>query len=138
MNKHPEPLFQKRNFPPPAGMINFVNIFITPPKTFQFDLEVVGKEIASLRSRDADVDDAVKNGCWAHLWTCHAILTPFSRRHRHPRRVILSSLILTLSTLYRCCQFLPLSDRIMRNIIISGNDGYGKFVDFKYYCIGTR
>ena len=26
-------------------MINFVNIFITPPKTFQFDLGVAGKEI---------------------------------------------------------------------------------------------
>ena len=63
MNKHPEPLFQKRNFPPPPGMINFVNIFITPPKTFQFDLGVAGKEI------------------------------------------------LTLSALYRSCQFLPLSDR---------------------------
>ena len=62
MNKHPEPLFQKRNSPPP-GMINFVNIFITPTKTFQFDLGVVGKEI------------------------------------------------LTLSALYRSCQFLPLSDR---------------------------
>ena len=49
--------------------------------------------IVSLRSRDADVDDAVKNGCCAHLWTCHAILTPFSRRHRRPRRVILSSLM---------------------------------------------
>ena len=44
-------------------MINFVNIFITPPKTFQFDLGVAGKEI------------------------------------------------LTLSALYRSCQFLPLSDR---------------------------
>ena len=62
MNKHPEPLFQKRNFSPP-GMINFANIFITPPKTFQFDLGVAGKEI------------------------------------------------LTLSALYRSCQFLPLSDR---------------------------
>ena len=62
MNKHPEPLFQKRNSPPP-GMINFVNIFITPPKTIQFDLGVAGKEI------------------------------------------------LTLSALYRSCQFLPLSDR---------------------------
>ena len=61
MNKHPEPLFQKQNFPP--GMINFVNIFITPPKTFQFDLGDAGKEI------------------------------------------------LTLSALYRSCQFLPLSDR---------------------------
>ena len=65
MNKHPEPLFQKRNFPPP-GMINFVNIFITPPKTFQFDLGVAGNEI------------------------------------------------LTLSALYRSCQFLPLSDRTIR------------------------
>ena len=62
MNKHPELLFQKRNFSPP-GMINFANIFITPPKTFQFDLGVTGKEI------------------------------------------------LTLSALYRSCQFLPLSDR---------------------------
>ena len=35
MNKHSEPLFQKSNFLPP-GMINFSNIFITPPKTFQF------------------------------------------------------------------------------------------------------
>ena len=66
MNKHPEPLFQKRNFPPP-GMINFVNVFITPPKTFQFDLGVAGKEI------------------------------------------------LTLSALYRSCQFLPLSDRSIRD-----------------------
>ena len=62
MNKHPEPLFQKRNFSP-RGMINFANIFITPPKTFQFDLGVTGKEI------------------------------------------------LTLSALYRSCQFLPLSNR---------------------------
>ena len=62
MNKHPEALFQKQNFSPP-GMINFANIFITPPKTFQFDLGVAGKEI------------------------------------------------LTLSALYRSCQFLPLSDR---------------------------
>ena len=62
MNKHPEPLFQKRTFSPP-GRINFANIFITPPKTFQFDLGVKGKEI------------------------------------------------LTLSALYRSCQFLPLSDR---------------------------
>ena len=61
MNKHPEPLFQKRTFSPP-GRINFANIFITPPKTFQFDLGVAGKEI------------------------------------------------LTLSALYRSCQFLPLSD----------------------------
>ena len=62
MNKHPEPLFQKRNFSPP-GMKNFANIFLTPPKTFQFDLGVAWKEI------------------------------------------------LTLSALYRSCQFLPLSDR---------------------------
>ena len=48
--------------------------------------------LASLRSRDADVDDPVKNGCCAHLWTCHAILMPFSRCHRCPRRVILSLL----------------------------------------------
>ena len=49
-------------------MINFVNIFITPPKTFQFDLEVAGKEI------------------------------------------------LTLSALYRSCQFLPLSDRTIQHV----------------------
>ena len=47
MSKNPKPLFQKRNSPPP-GMINFVNIFITPPKTFQFDLGVAGKEILPL------------------------------------------------------------------------------------------
>ena len=47
MNKHPEPLFQKRTFSPP-GRINFANIFITPPKTFQFDLGVAGKEILTL------------------------------------------------------------------------------------------
>ena len=47
MNKHPKPLFQKRNSPPPR-MINFVNIFITPPKTFQFDLGVAGKEMMTL------------------------------------------------------------------------------------------
>ena len=62
MNKHPEPLLQKRTFSPP-GRINFANVFITPSKTFQFDLGVAGKEI------------------------------------------------LTLSALYRSCQFLPLSDR---------------------------
>ena len=66
MNKHPELLFQKRNFSPP-GMINFANIYITPPKTFQFDLGVAGKEI------------------------------------------------LTLSALYRSCQFLPLSDRTINS-----------------------
>ena len=47
MNKHSEPLFQKRNFSP-LGMTNFATIFITPPKTFQFDLGVVGKEILTL------------------------------------------------------------------------------------------
>ena len=51
-------------------MINFVNIFITPPKTFQFDLGDAGKEI------------------------------------------------LTLSALYRSCQFLPLSDRTNRGDLI--------------------
>ena len=61
MNKHPANRYFKNGTPP--GMINFVNIFITPPKTFQFDLGVAGKEI------------------------------------------------LTLSALYRSCQFLPLSDR---------------------------
>ena len=70
MNKHPEPLFQKRNFSPP-WMINFANIFITPPKTFQFDLGVAGKEI------------------------------------------------LTLSALYRSCQFLPLSDRTIRKELVN-------------------
>ena len=62
MNKYSEPLFQKSNFSPP-GMINFSNIFITSPKTFNLSLGVAGKEI------------------------------------------------LTLSALYRSCQFLPLSDR---------------------------
>ena len=42
MNKHSEPLFQKSNFSPP-GMINFSNIFITPPKTFQFVLRSRGE-----------------------------------------------------------------------------------------------
>ena len=70
MNKHPEPLFQKRTFSPP-GRINFGNIFITPPKTFQFDLGVAGNEI------------------------------------------------LTLSALYRSCQFLPLSDRTIYTIWIN-------------------
>ena len=71
MNKHPEPLFQKRTFSPP-GRINFANIFITPPKTFQFDLGIAGKEI------------------------------------------------LTLSALYRSCQFLPLSDRTIIQYDIGG------------------
>ena len=62
MNKYSEPLFQKSYFSPP-GMINFSNIFITSPKTFNLSLGVAGKEI------------------------------------------------LTLSALYRSCQFLPLSDR---------------------------
>ena len=42
MNKHVEPLFQKSNFSPP-GMINFSNIFITPPKTFEFFLRSRGE-----------------------------------------------------------------------------------------------
>ena len=62
MNKYSEPLFQKSNFSPP-GMINFSNICITYPKTFNLSLGVAGKGI------------------------------------------------LTLSALYRSCQFLPLSDR---------------------------
>ena len=62
MTKYSEPLFQKSNFLPP-GMMNFSNIFITSPKTFNLSLVVAGKEI------------------------------------------------LTLSALYRSCQFLPLSDR---------------------------
>ena len=72
MNKHSEPLFQKSNVSPP-GMINFSNIFITPPKTFQFDLGVAGKEI------------------------------------------------LTLSALYRSCQFLPLSDRTICPTLFTDN-----------------
>ena len=75
MNKHPEPLFQKRTFSPP-GRINFANIFITPPNTFQFDLGVAGKEI------------------------------------------------LTLSALYRSCQFLPLSDRTINGECKSNNIVY--------------
>ena len=46
MNKHSEPLLQKSNFSPP-GMINFSNIFISLPKTFQFVLR-------SRRERNAD------------------------------------------------------------------------------------
>ena len=42
MNNHSEPLFQKSNFSPP-GMKNFSNIFITPPKTFQFVLRSRGE-----------------------------------------------------------------------------------------------
>ena len=42
MNKHSELLFQKSNFSPP-GMINFSNIFITPPKRFQFVLRSRGE-----------------------------------------------------------------------------------------------
>ena len=42
MNKHLEPLFQESNFSPP-GMINFSNIFITHPKTFQFALRSRGE-----------------------------------------------------------------------------------------------
>ena len=42
MNKHSEPLFQKSNFSPP-GMINFSNIFITSPKTFQFVIRSRGE-----------------------------------------------------------------------------------------------
>ena len=43
VNKRSEPLFQKSNFSPP-GMINFLNFFITPPKTFQLSSGVAGKE----------------------------------------------------------------------------------------------
>ena len=46
MNKHSEPLFQKSNFWLP-GMINFLNIFITPSKTFKFVLR-------SRRERNTD------------------------------------------------------------------------------------
>ena len=42
MNKHSEPLFKKSNFSPP-GMINFSNILITRPKTFQFALRSRGE-----------------------------------------------------------------------------------------------
>ena len=94
MNKHPEPLFQKRTFSPP-GRINFANIFITPPKTFQFDLGVAGKEI------------------------------------------------LTLSALYRSCQFLPLSDRTNTRLhsmqpmpeISSGHLANYSSIHSKYWCI---
>ena len=52
MNKHSEPLFQKSNFlPPPPGMINFSNIFITSPKTFQFAIRSRG-ERNSWQDRD--------------------------------------------------------------------------------------
>ena len=36
---------------------------------------------------DADVKDDVKKACYAHVWICHAILTPFLRRlwRLHPR-----------------------------------------------------
>ena len=90
MNKHPEPLFQKRN---PPGMINFVNIVITPPKTFQFDLGVAGKEI------------------------------------------------LTLSALYRSCQFLPLSDRTKINIgqfVVNSTNESGPTWSMRAGCIETR
>ena len=43
MNKRSEPLFQKSNFSPP-GSDEFLNFFITPPKTFQLPLGVAGKE----------------------------------------------------------------------------------------------
>ena len=42
MNKHSEPLFQKSNFSP-LGMINFSNIFITSPETFQFVIRSRGE-----------------------------------------------------------------------------------------------
>ena len=48
MNKYSELLFQKSNFSPP-GMINFSNIFITSPKTFNLSLGVAGKEILTDR-----------------------------------------------------------------------------------------
>ena len=61
MNKHSESLFQKSNFSPP-GMINFSNIFITPPKTFHLALGVAGKEILTLsalyRSKRPDYKSA--------------------------------------------------------------------------------
>ena len=50
MNKHSEPLFQKSNFSPP-GMINFSNIFIASPKTFQFAIRSRG-ERNSWQDRD--------------------------------------------------------------------------------------
>ena len=43
MNKRSKPLCQKSNFSPP-GSDEFLNFFITPPKTFQLSLGVAGKE----------------------------------------------------------------------------------------------
>ena len=48
MNKYSEPLFQKSNFSHPGRMINFSNIFITSPNTFNLSLGVAGKEILTL------------------------------------------------------------------------------------------
>ena len=49
--------------------------------------------LASLRSRDADVDDAVKMASKWHGMSINGHSNHFSRRHRRPRRVILSSLL---------------------------------------------
>ena len=49
--------------------------------------------LASLRSRDADVDDAVKNGCCAHLWTCHAIFTASSTSALRDLKLAIISLL---------------------------------------------
>ena len=43
--------------------------------------------IESFSKDDADVKDDVKMAWCAHLWMCHAIFTPFSRRLWRRRRV---------------------------------------------------
>ena len=43
MNKHSELLFQKSNFSPPPRVINFSNLFITPPKNISTVLRSRGE-----------------------------------------------------------------------------------------------
>ena len=52
------------------------------------------KILASLRSRDADVDDGVKMASKWRGMSINGHSNHFSRRHRRPRRVILSSLLI--------------------------------------------
>ena len=52
------------------------------------------KILASLRSRDADVDDGVKMASKWRGMSINGHSNNFSRRHRRPRRVILSSLLI--------------------------------------------
>ena len=76
----------------------------------EFKLKIALSDTISELKITRRVGDAVKIGCCAHL--CCAILTPFSRRHRRPRRVILNSLLTDLGSQGFARQYLQIDYRI--------------------------